>query len=52
MLSPGPTTRIFVGLDPLTMRGSFHALTGHVGRLYRRDPSAKPGGGLGAPRAA
>ena len=37
MLSPGPTTRIFVGLDPVDMRGSFDALAGHVRRLHR-DP--------------
>jgi transposase len=35
MLSPGPTTRIFVGLDPVDMRGSFDALAGHVRRLHR-----------------
>jgi transposase len=37
VLSPGPTTRIFVGLDPVDMRGSFDALAGHVRRLHR-DP--------------
>jgi transposase len=37
MLSPGPTTRIFVALDPVDMRGSFDALAGHVRRLHR-DP--------------
>jgi transposase len=37
MLSPGPTTRIFVGLDPVDMRGSFDALAGQVRRLHR-DP--------------
>ena len=35
MLSPCPTTRIFVGLDPVDMRGSFDALAGHVRRLHR-----------------
>jgi transposase len=35
MLSPGPTTRIFVALDPVDMRGSFDALAGHVRRLHR-----------------
>lgn len=37
MLSVGPTTRIFVALDPVDMRGSFDALAGHVRRL-RSDP--------------
>jgi transposase len=37
MLSPSPTTRIFVGLDPIDMRGSFDALAGHVRRLHS-DP--------------
>lgn len=37
MLSVGPTTRIFVALDPVDMRGSFDALAGHVRRL-RADP--------------
>jgi transposase len=32
MLTPGPTTRIFVALDPVDMRGSFDALAGHVRR--------------------
>lgn len=33
MLNFGPNTRIFVGLDPVDMRGSFNALAGHVRRL-------------------
>jgi hypothetical protein len=33
MLSVGPTTRIFVALDPVDMRGSFDALAGQVRRL-------------------
>lgn len=33
MLSIGPTTRIFVGLEPVDMRGSFDALAGQVRRL-------------------
>lgn len=33
MLNVGPTTRIFVALDPVDMRGSFDALAGHVRRL-------------------
>ena len=33
MLSIGPTTRIFVALDPVDMRGSFDALAGQVRRL-------------------
>ncbi len=37
MLSPSPTTRIFVALDPVDMRGSFNALAGHVRRLHS-DP--------------
>jgi len=37
VLSIGPTTRIFVGLEPVDMRGSFDALAGHVRRL-REDP--------------
>ena len=37
MLSVGPNTRIFVGLDPVDMRGSFDALAGHIRRL-RQDP--------------
>lgn len=37
MLSPGLNTRIFVGLDPVDMRGSFDALAGHVRRLHA-DP--------------
>lgn len=37
MLSLAPTTRIFVVLDPVDMRGSFDALAGHVRRL-RADP--------------
>ncbi len=37
MLSIGPNTRIFVGLDPIDMRGSFDALAGHVRRLHA-DP--------------
>jgi len=34
MLTPSPTTRIFVALDPVDMRGSFDALAGHVRRLH------------------
>jgi transposase len=34
VLSPSPTTRIFVALDPVDMRGSFDALAGHVRRLH------------------
>ena len=37
MLSFAPTTRIFVALDPIDMRGSFDALAGHVRRLHA-DP--------------
>lgn len=37
MLSFAPTTRIFVALDPVDMRGSFDALAGHVRRLHA-DP--------------
>jgi transposase len=37
MLTPGPNTRIFVGLDPVDMRGSFDSLAGHVRRLHA-DP--------------
>ena len=37
MLSPGPNTRVFIGLDPVDMRGSFDALAGHVRRLHE-DP--------------
>lgn len=37
MLSFGPNTRIFVGLDPVDMRGSFDALAGQVRRLHA-DP--------------
>lgn len=37
MISLPPTTRIFVALDPVDMRGSFDALAGHVRRLHR-DP--------------
>lgn len=37
MLSPSPTTRIFVALEPVDMRGSFDALAGHVRRLHQ-DP--------------
>ena len=33
MLSIGPNTRIFVGLAPVDMRGSFDALAGQVRRL-------------------
>ena len=33
MLSIGPNTRIFVGLEPVDMRGSFDALAGQVRRL-------------------
>ena len=52
MLSIGPNTRIFVGLEPVDMRGSFDALAGQVrrlgedpldGHLYR-GPSAEHGG--------
>ena len=34
MLNFGPNTRIFVGLEPVDMRGSFDALAGHVRRLH------------------
>jgi len=37
MLSLGPNTRVFVGLDPVDMRGSFDALAGQVRRLHA-DP--------------
>ena len=37
MLNLGPNTRIFVGTEPVDMRGSFDALAGHVRRL-RADP--------------
>jgi transposase len=37
VLTFGPNTRIFVGLDPVDMRGSFDALAGHVRRLHA-DP--------------
>lgn len=37
MLSPSATTRIFVALQPVDMRGSFDALAGHVRRL-QADP--------------
>lgn len=37
MLSFAPSTRIFVVLDPIDMRGSFDALAGHV-RRHRADP--------------
>ena len=37
MLSIGSNTRIFVGLDPVDMRGSFDALAGQVRRLHA-DP--------------
>jgi transposase len=37
VLSFAPTTRIFVALDPVDMRGSFDALAGHVRRLHA-DP--------------
>ena len=33
MLSFSPTTRIFIGIDPVDMRGSFDALAGQVRRL-------------------
>ena len=34
MLTPSSNTRIFIGLDPVDMRGSFDALAGHVRRLH------------------
>jgi len=37
VLNFGPNTRIFVGLDPVDMRGSFDALAGQVRRLHA-DP--------------
>jgi transposase len=37
VLSVPPNTRIFVGLDPVDMRGSFDALAGQVRRLHS-DP--------------
>jgi len=37
VLSFAPTTRIFVALEPVDMRGSFDALAGHVRRLHA-DP--------------
>lgn len=37
MLNLPPSVRIFVGIDPVDMRGSFDALAGHVRRM-NRDP--------------
>ena len=37
MLTLAPTTRVFVALEPVDMRGSFDALAGHVRRL-RSEP--------------
>jgi transposase len=37
VLSFGPSTRVFVALVPVDMRGSFDALAGHVRRL-RAEP--------------
>lgn len=37
MLTPSATTRVFVALRPVDMRGSFDALAGHVRRL-NADP--------------
>jgi transposase len=37
MLSFAPTTRIFLAMEPVDMRGSFDALAGHVRRLHA-DP--------------
>lgn len=34
MLNFGTTTRVFVAVDPIDMRGSFDALAGHVRRLH------------------
>ena len=34
MLSLGPKGRVFIGLDPVDMRGSFDALAGQVRRLH------------------
>ena len=35
--TPDPRSALFVGLDPVDMRGSFGALAGHVRRRHR-DP--------------
>ena len=37
MLNLGASTRVFLALDPVDMRGSFDALAGHVRRL-NADP--------------
>lgn len=34
MLTLGTTTRVFVAIEPVDMRGSFDALAGHVRRLH------------------
>jgi transposase len=34
MLTLGTTTRVFVAVEPVDMRGSFDALAGHVRRLH------------------
>lgn len=33
MLTPGAATKVFIGTEPVDMRGSFDALAGHVRRL-------------------